>query len=410
MARGLAVLLGVLPVILPVIAGDVLAADCGGGRTCRCGDRVVADYVLPADVGPCPGDGLRVRRAVVLDGNGHLVRGRGAPGSVGVQVDGAASGARVVNLGITGFERGLRLVKAERVRVEGVAAHDNGDPVARVGYGIDLAGGASRNLLTRVQVFRNADEGIHVGSGAHENRITDAEVHDNGRENVYFLRNHGNVLARSRLWGAPTAVYVKHAARIVLEGNRIAGGNVHVRGDSRDTLLVDGVVERGSIVLQRYRDRDAKIGLRAPVGTTVRGGRIASDGACVRAEGATVTTLEDVALDCPRPLELDDATVVTVGVRPAAPRCSGNGRVENARRDTVRVLDAEGRPLPGVELRRADGAAVGVTDARGAVPGILVESVFTCPEGRTEEAEIVLQRDGRTRRLPARELRGDLRW
>lgn len=205
-------------------------------------------------------------------------------------------------------------------------------------------------------------------------------------------------------------MYVKHAARTVLEGNRIAGGNVHVRGDSRDTLLVDGTVERGSVVLQRYRDRDAKIGLRAPVGTTVRGGRIASDGACVRVEGATATTLEDVALDCPRPLELDDATVVTLGVRPGAPRCSGAGRVEHARRDAVRILDADGQPLRGVELRRADGAPVGVTDARGACPGVVVESVFTCPEGRTEEAEIVLQRDGRTRRLPARELRGELRW
>lgn len=403
-------MLSLVLAILLGAAGGVLGADCGGGRACRCGDRVVADYVLPADLGPCAGDGLRVRRAVVLDGNGHLVRGRGAPGGVGVQVDGSASGARVVHLGITGFERGLRLVKAERVRVEGVAAHDNGDPAARVGYGIDLAGGASRNVLVRVQVFRNADEGIHVGSGAHENRIVEAEVHDNGRENVYFLRNHGNVLARSRVWGAPTAVYVKHAARTVLEENRITSGNVHVRGDSRDTLLVGGVVARGAVVLQRYRDRDAKIGLRAPVGTTVRGGRIASDGACVRVEGATATTLEDVTLDCPRPLELDGATVVTLGVRPGPPRCSGSGRVEHARRGALRVLDADGQPVPGVEVRRTDGSSVGVTDARGACPGVVVESVFTCAEGRMEETEVVLQREGRTRTLPARELRGELRW
>lgn len=397
-------------VALLVAAGTAVGADCGGGRTCRCGDRVVADYVLPADVGPCEGDGLRVRRAVVLDGNGHLVRGRGTRGSVGVQVDGAASGARIVNLGVTGFERGLRLVKAERVRVEGVAAHDNGDREARVGYGIDLAGGSSRNVLLRVQVFRNADEGIHVGSGAHENRIVEAEVHDNGRENVYFLHNHGNVLARSRLWGASTAVYVKHAARTVLEDNRIAAGNVHVRGDSRDTSLSGNSLDGGSVVLQRYRDKDAKIGLRAPAGTVVRGGRIASDGVCVRAEGATGTTVEDVALDCPRPLALDGATVVTIGERLDAIRCDGEGRVEHARHAEARFVDAEGRPLPGVELRRADGSSAGVANERGVHAAVMVESVFTCPDGRTKETAVVLHRDGRTRELPVRELRGDVRW
>lgn len=387
-----------------------IAAECGGGRICRCGDRVVADYTLPADLGPCEGDGLRVRRAVVLDGNGHLVRGRGTRGSVGVQVDGAASGARVVNLGITGFERGLRLAKAERVRVEAVAAHDNGDPAARVGYGIDLAGGSSRNVLLRVQVFRNADEGIHVGSAAHENRIVEAEVHDNGRENVYFLRNHGNVLTRSRLWGAPTAVYVKHAARSLLEGNTIVTGNVHLRGDSRDTRLEANVLENGSIVLQRYRDKDVKIGLRAPVRTTVRAGRIASDGFCVRAEGATETTLDDVALACPRPLVIDGATVLAVGTRLASARCAGDGRVERAVRRTFRLVDESGRAVSGVELARTDGTKLGSTDGQGIHEGVVVESVFTCPEERTEEVGFVLQRDGRRREVPARELQGDVRW
>lgn len=401
-AAGLAVLL---------VAGTVFAAECGGGRVCRCGDRVVADYTLPADLGPCDGDGLRVRRAVVLDGNGHLVRGRGARGSVGVQVDGAASGARVVNLGITGFERGLRLAKAERVRVEAVAAHDNGDPEARVGYGIDLAGGSSRNVLERVQVFRNADEGIHVGSAAHENRIVAAEVHDNGRENVYFLRNHGNVLARSRIWGAATAVYVKHAARTVLEGNRIEGGSVHVRGDSRGTLLADDVIESGSVVLQRYLDKDPNIGLRAPTGTTIRGGRIVTDRACVRAEGASGTTVEEVSLDCPQPLSLDGgASVAVIGERLASLRCAGDGRVEHARRIDARFVDDAGRPLRGVELRREDGTTIGVANERGVHSGVIVESVFTCPSGRTEERDVVLLRGGRKRSIPVRELRGDVRW
>ena len=74
------------------------------------------------------------------------------------------------------------------------------------------------------------------------------------------------------------------------------------------------------------------------------------------------------------------------------------------------AVDAEGRPLPGVELRRADGSSAGVANERGVHAGVMVESVFTCPDGRTKETAVVLHRDGRTRELPVRELRGDVRW
>jgi len=368
--------------------------------------------VLPADLGPCPEHGLRVRRAVLLDGDGHVVRGSGAPGSRGIQVDGQGSGARIRDVAVTGFERGLRLVKVERVRLEGVAAHDNGDVRRKVGYGIDLAGGASRNVLERVQVFRNADEGIHVGSAAHENRIVDSEVHDNGRENVYLLRNHGNVLARSTIGSAGSAaVYVKHAARTLLEGNTITGAPVHVRGDSRDTRLVDNVLRDTGVVLQRYRDKDAKIGLRAPAATRIEGGRIAGPGACVRLEGATATVVENVVLSCPEQISVDEAVVVLVGVPPDKVRCAGTGRVESARRVQARFVDADGRPLARVELRGADdGVVLGVGDANGIYAGLVVESLVECPGGRSRAAQPLMVRfEGRERKLTPAELHGDVR-
>ena len=388
-----------------------VAAECGGARKCRCGDHVVADYTMTEDLGPCDALGLRVRRAVLLDGDGHLVRGRGARGSFGVQIDSRGSGSRIRNLAVTGFERGLRLVKAEAVRIEAVAAHGNGDVKERVGYGIDLAGGSSRNILDHVQVFANADEGIHVGSAAHENRIVDSEIHDNGRENVYFLRNHGNVLARSTLRGAATAVYIKHAARTVLEGNRIEDGVVHVRGDSRDTRLLDNVVGDGAVVLQRYTDADAKIGTRAPSGTLVRGGRIVGQGVCVRVEAATGTTLEDVALACPQQVAVDDATVTAVASRVEAIRCIGPGRVARARRVEVRFVGPDGAPVPGVEIHAGwEGAATVVANAKGIYSGLVVESLLECPEGRVREAPpLVVRGAGRTRKVAVSELRGDVR-
>jgi hypothetical protein len=403
----------VLPALLPAVAGG---AECGGVHKCRCGDQVVADYTLGADIGPCPAQGLRVRRAIVLDGNGHLVRGSGARGSFGVQVDGKGSGARILNLGVTGFERGFRLVKAERVRLERVAAHGNGDRKTRIGYGIDLAGGSSRNVLERVQVFDNADEGIHVGSAAHENQIVDSEIYDNSRENVYFLQNHGNVLARSRLYGSgpgSAAVYIKHAARTVLEGNRIEGGPVHVRGASHDNRLIDNVLLDAGVVLQRYEDKDPRIGRAAPEATVIRGGRITSRSSCVRIDGATATTLEKVELSCAQDVALDgDGTVVAVATRVPTVRCGGGtGRVERARQLDVRLLDAAGKPLAGAELRvPGRQAALGVTDAKGIYSGLVVESVVQCPDGNERATpSVVIDVAGRSRSVPLAELRGDVR-
>jgi len=399
---------------LSAIPALARSGECGGGHKCRCGDSVVASYTLTEDLGPCRERGLRVRNAVVLDGGGHLIRGSGLPGSFGVQVDAKGSGARIVDLGVTGFERGFRLVKAERVRLEGIAAHDNGDRKTRVGYGIDLAGGSSRNVLERVQVFRNADEGIHVGSAAHENQIVDSEVYDNSRENVYFLRNHGNVLARSRLSGSGSAaVYIKHAARTVLEGNRIEGAVVHLRGTSHDTSLIDNVLVDGGIVLQRYKDKDPHIGLAAPSATLVRGGRIASKSACVRVEGATATTLEKVELACPQQVSLDgDGTVTAVATKVASVRCAaGTGRLERARHVDFRLLDAAGKPVAGGELRLGERhEAIGMTNAQGIYSGLVVESVVRCPGGKEEATpEVIVGGAGRTRRVPLAELRGDVR-
>ncbi|HEY8517990.1 MAG TPA: right-handed parallel beta-helix repeat-containing protein [Candidatus Binatia bacterium] len=395
-------------------AADVaVGAECGGDRRCRCGDVVVADYTLPEDLGPCPASGLRVRRRVVLDGAGHVIRGSGAKGSFGVQVDSGASGSQIRNLAVTGFERGLRLVKVERVRVSGVASHDNGDFKARVGYGIDFAGGASRNVLDHVQVFRNADEGIHLGSGAHENQIIDSQVYDNARENVYFLRNHGNVLKRSELRGAgSTSVYIKDASRTVLEGNRIDGALVHIRGASRETQLIDNLLSSAPLVLQGYKEKGAQIAARYPEDTLVRGGRISADSACVRVDGASGTSLENVALDCSRQVSLaGGATVVAVDTRVSDVQCSGAGELQRARRVEFRVVDAAGDPVRDAKLLLTGAAKpLGTTNQAGMFSGLAIESRVTCPGARESAIESLrIEGDGRSREVPLAELRGDVR-
>jgi parallel beta-helix repeat protein len=139
------------------------AATCGGAIPCQCGDTVASDYILSADIGPCPGDGLLPQSNVLLDCQGFTVRGSGdgAP-TYGIYLRGVA-GVTVQNCVVTGFERGIRLRDTSNSLVRDSRAWGNG--VAGVGYGFDLASGALGNVIQGNLVIENADEGIHLGTG-----------------------------------------------------------------------------------------------------------------------------------------------------------------------------------------------------------------------------------------------------
>lgn len=313
-------------VVAPDDAAD--AANCGGKRLCACGDKVVKDYVLPADLGPCSGNGLRIGAAVTFDGGGHVIRGRG-PGTQGsgLRIPVEASGATIRDVRVTGFANGVRLVGARNVRLEGVEADGNGDPGPREGYGIDVSQAASDNVLERVKVHGNADEGIHVGTDASRNRIVDAQVWDNSRENVYFLACHDNRLERSKVWGSGrsnAAVYVKFATGTLLEGNTVSDGPVQIRGGSRGTTLIDNTLSGTGIVLESQTDK--RFGAGTPSGTSVRGGRITSAGTCIRIAGGTETRIEDVKLDCDDRVRVDKGSSAVVALPKFSGKvCSGAG-------------------------------------------------------------------------------------
>lgn len=320
-------------VLLLAAADAAVAANCGGERVCSCGDKVVQDYRLPADLGPCRGSGLRVGASVTLDGGGHTIRGAG-PGveGAGLRIGDDASGARVQSLRVTGFEHGVRLVGARNVRLTDVEAYGNGDPGPREGYGIDVSSGASDNVLERVKVHDNADEGIHVGTDAARNRIVDAQVRDNGRENVYFLACRDNRLERSTLSGSGSgnaSVYVKFASGTVIEDSTVSGGPIQIRGGSRDTRLVGNRLRDAAVILEEQNDK--RFGRGAPSGTELSGGSIESAGACVRIESATGTRVEDVTLTCPDGIRVGRGSRVAVrlpgstagGKLPV--RCAGSG-------------------------------------------------------------------------------------
>lgn len=308
---------------------EAAAASCGGQRVCACGDKVVKDYVLPADLGPCRGHGLRIGAAVTIDGGGHVIRGSGGKGEgAGLRIPAEASGARISNLRVTGFAHGIRLIGARDVRLSDVEADGNGDPGPREGYGIDVSSAASDNVLERVNVHGNADEGIHVGTDAARNRIVDSRIWGNSRENVYFLACRDNRLERSKVSDSGrgnAAVYVKFATGTVLEGNTVSDGPVQIRGGSRGTTLIDNTLSGAGVVLESQTDK--RFGSGAPSGTSVRGGSITSPGVCIRIAAGTGTQIEDVELECSDRVRVDKGASAAVKLpKTGGKACTGPGR------------------------------------------------------------------------------------
>ncbi len=399
--------------MLALLGGTLAgAADCGGARRCACGDRVVEDYRMAEDLGPCAGSGLRLVRRVSFDGGGHVIRGSGARGSVGLQVSAGASRSLVRDLEVTRFERGIRLRGTQGVELVAVRSHHNGDRAAGVGYGIDLADGSAGNVLDRVSVHHNADEGIHLGRGATANRITSSEIYENFRENVYVLAGRDNVIESCTIRkGGSSSIYVKNSNGTVVARSRIEGRPILVRGASVGTRLVDDTLDGAGVVLQPYADE--KLGEVRPARTEIRGGSIVAGGACVRVDGARQTSLDSVALDCSPSLAVAAGGDVTaIDTRLGEVACAGTGEVRRARRVEVRLVGPGGRPLPGARivaqhLEPADATLSAGAD--GVIRGTLVEARLRCP-GREFEllgpADVVAGTF--SRRVPIAELGGDL--
>lgn len=308
-------MLGATAVVALLLASSspASAGRCGGKKLCVCGDKVFQDYTLPADLGPCAKEGLHIAAPVTLDGGGHVIRGPGgSTRGAGLRIGEDGSGAQIRNLTVTGFENGVRLVGARNVHLTDVEAHHNGDPGPREGYGIDVSSAASDNVLERVKVHDNADEGIHFGAKAARNRVTAAQVYDNSRENVYFLSCSDNRLEHSKLHRSGTgnaSIYVKFATGTVIEGNTVDGGSIQIRGGARDTQLIDNTLS-GTVILEEQDDR--RFGLGKPSGTIVRGGRITASDACVRVTAATGTRVEGVTMTCPDGIRVGKGSRVAV--------------------------------------------------------------------------------------------------
>jgi Right handed beta helix region len=396
--------------VLASAGGRALADKCGGDRECSCGDSVVRDYRLPGDLGPCPANGLEIGGAVEFDGGGHTIFGsRGK--SFGLRLAAGASGSRVRNVKVTGFGRGLRLQDVRGARIENLEAYRNGDSREHEGYGIDVAKGAMDNLLSGVKVHHNADEGIHFGTRASGNRVIDSDVSSNYRENIYVLATDGTRIERSRLrspgQGAAN-VYVKFARDTRLDGNRIDGGTVQIRGGSTGTVLSGNDLSNTNVVLQEQDDR--RFGKGSPARTTIRGGRIEASGSCIRVEMASDVVIEDVDLRCRDAVTVAGGSDVALsGLANTSVRCDGRGRVTRRAPLDVRFVDSAGKPQPRVKIRSRSGTPLGEAGADGHYRGVVEVGRLECPRGDWKAVgEVEVDAEGRTKMVSIGSLRGNV--
>jgi parallel beta-helix repeat protein len=338
------------------------SANCGTMKPCECGDVLDGQsYMLPADLGPCPGDGLTLRGTAALDCAGHAIRGAGEPerGAKFPAITGLVlnrtKGATVRNCTVSDFRTGIELREATGSTIAGTTVVRNGDFYGRVGYGIHFTR-SKKNTVRDCLVRGNADEGIHVGSGSDDNLLIANSAYDNGRENIYILNARGTQLLRNRAGGKVSAVlYMKHASMSRLEANEFDDRPVVVRGRSSGNAFIDNTMA-GGLNLQMYTEQGSVAG---PTANLVRGGRIGGAPVCVAMMGADGNRFEKVSVSgCPRIRAYSQTTTTNYFVGMKLERISldltGGANLRLLEHLRLEVIDGNRAPVGGATLGLRD--------------------------------------------------------
>jgi parallel beta-helix repeat protein len=363
--------------------GGATARSCGGNVVCRCGDTVTADYTLSSDLGPCPDHGLLVRSNVRLDCQGFKITGSGSGEErYGVFLNGKpgaeVSSATIKACRISGFGRGIRLRAASGNIIADNVTTTNGDFRTHVGYGIDLSGESTNNILQGNTVRDNADEGIHVGRGSHRNRLTSNIVTDNYRESLYLLAANGGAFLGNTLGGGGVnSLYLKDSSANYFEGNTFLGKPARIIGDSRDNHFVGNTFSGSGLHILYYKEAP----VRRPANNRVTGGTIKGAADCLRFTSTSGNVVADTILsDCRTQVRAESpagpSENTIVGIAPSAVTLDQGSTLNVGWRLLVHVEDPSGAPLAGAVVQATDvtGAMVwsAVTDDKGSTPAQIV--------------------------------------
>src|SRR5262245_34151444 len=218
-----------------MLASTALAANCGGTTVCQCGDTVVSNYTMTADLGPCSRlastdtVGLWLRSGVTLDCQGHVIAGpadrlKDAYGIRVGQLSAPASDVTITSCGVTGFWWGVYVQSSTRIVIDSNHLYLNGwkDPTANgTGYGLDVAN--STAVVIRNNTFdNNGNEGARV-SGVTDRTIEGNDFQDNGLEQLYLINSDNNFIRNNLTQGGSQGLEMRVSSKNVFSYNVWAG-------------------------------------------------------------------------------------------------------------------------------------------------------------------------------------------
>jgi parallel beta-helix repeat protein len=263
-----------------------------------CGTILTGELKLSRDVLRCPAFGIKLDSDAVLDCDGHEITG--VPGSSSGMWILQATRAEVRNCRVSGFVRGLRIVGGASNRAIGNELFENSS------YGIELTGSTSGNWIEGNLVRDNGDEGIHLAANTTDNDIVGNHILRSVRENLYFIKNHGNRASGNTLGGSgAAAIFIKHSSENVLTANTLLSGRVQVRGESVANRFADNGLTGQGFLFEAFDD--PILGWTFPHGNLVEGGAIAKATTCFTFNGAFDNHASGVVVD--RCLPVSSSTV-----------------------------------------------------------------------------------------------------
>lgn len=262
------------------------AANCGGSVACACGDTVIADTRLSADLGPCSRTGLGIASGVTLDCDGHRILGGSSKD--GILLNGVRDVA-VRDCTVEGFRVGIRVIGGSDAVIAGNVVRNNE-------RGIRVEQGATDPVLDRNTITRSKDVGLLV-LGALSPVVTGNVVTGNARGNARIeLVDRGEVLVNTFGGETRNDLEIRDSRRLVLRDNEILTTALRVTGDSRDNRFVDNDVLARDYGYRFDAVKDKLGVIRFPNHNDVVGGSVLLATKCFRFSGASYNDVGDVSV------------------------------------------------------------------------------------------------------------------
>lgn len=228
----------------------------------NCGDTIVANTTLTADLGPCPGDGLVIGAdGITLDLGKHTIEGSGV--GTGVLLDGR-SNVKVMNGRITNFGNGVFVTNSSTNLIRGLTVDSNKSVTGVEGVGIVLWAGNGPNSNNRIEVNtveNNDRQGIFLGFSdgtiaTTGNTVASNTVRNNG------VRDPGNCPGGDTTPHCDQyGIQLWNASSNTVEKNKISGHNDWFFGQAIYLVGVDGAADNNRVKNNQISDNILGISL-----------------------------------------------------------------------------------------------------------------------------------------------------